>query len=198
MKSRWPAGFTLLEVIAALVVLGFLMIGLSQGVHFGLSAWGTQARIMAARDDLDAADRTLRHLVQEMDPGTQRDPPQIEGDGSRLLFTSRLPVAVGGEMADMLLTAAPGGQLVLRWTPHLHARRIGPQPVPKTEVLLPGVERLAIAYWRPARMGGGWVSNWTQHEIPALVRFRIVFPPGSHRQWPDIVAAPIRSDLQHP
>lgn len=194
MTRRDPGGFTLLEVIVALVVLGFLMVGLSQGVRFGLSAWGTQARIMAGRNDLDAVDRTLRRLVQQMDPGTSRDPPEIEGTSTRFLFTSRLPVAAGGGIADMLLTTNPGGELVLRWTPHLHAQRIAPPPPPRTESLLSGVAGLEFSYWRPARLGGGWDRDWTVRSLPALVRIRIVFKPEEHRQWPDIVAAPARTN----
>ena len=34
-------GFTLLELLIALTVLGFLLAGLAQGVHFGLLAWRT-------------------------------------------------------------------------------------------------------------------------------------------------------------
>lgn len=32
MKQRHPAGFTLLEVLVALVVFGFLFAGLTQGI----------------------------------------------------------------------------------------------------------------------------------------------------------------------
>jgi general secretion pathway protein J len=196
MSMRNAAGFTLLETLVALVVLGFMVAGLIQGVHFGLSAWGTEGRIMARREDLDAVDRVLRLLVRQMDPGTPADPRGVSGTNSRLLFTSRLPAAAGGEIADMLLTADTTGRLVLEWTPHLHARRATAPPTPRREVLLSGIERLELAYWRPAASGGGWVESWTERSLPALVRIRIVSYPAQARHWPDVVTAPMRSRPQ--
>ena len=46
-----PNGFTLLEILVALTVLGFLLAGLAQGVHFGLLAWGTEVRLAGGNDD---------------------------------------------------------------------------------------------------------------------------------------------------
>ena len=196
MSARQVHGFTLLETLVALVVLGFMVAGLVQGVHFGLSAWGTQARIMARREDLDAVDRTLRFLVRQMDPGIPTDPREVSGTTSHLVFTSRLPAAAGGGMADMVLTPDPAGRLVLEWTPHLHARRIAAPPPPRSEVLLSGLERLELSYWRPDA-GGEWVDAWNERSLPALVRFHIVFRPDEARRWPDIVAAPVLSSVQH-
>ncbi|MBV8455244.1 MAG: prepilin-type N-terminal cleavage/methylation domain-containing protein [Acetobacteraceae bacterium] len=196
MSMRRAAGFTLLETLVALVVLGFMVAGLTEGVHFGLSAWGTEGRIMARHEDLDAVDRTLRLLVRQMDPGTPTDPREVSGTNSRLLFTSRLPEAAGGEIADMLLSADPAGRLVLEWTRHLHARRLAAPPPPRREVLLSGIERLELAYWRPAASGGGWEESWSEHSLPALVRIRIVSRPGQARHWPDVVTAPMRGRPQ--
>ncbi len=199
MRIVRTAGFTLLEVLVALVVLGFLMVGLSQGVRFGLAAWGTQARIIDRRGDLDAVDRTLRRLVQQMDPGTRSDPPTIAGTEARLMFTSALPMTADAESADMLLAMDAGHRLLLRWTPHLHAKRTSPPPPPRSEVLLSGIERLQLAYWRagPAgagSAGAGWVRAWDARSLPALVRIRVLFPPRDHRHWPDLVAAPLRTN----
>lgn len=196
MSAREITGFTLLETLVALVVLGFLVVGLTQGVRFGLSAWGTEARIMARHEDLDAVDRTLRSLVRQMDPGTPTDPREVSGTNSRLLFTSRMPAAAGGKIADMVLSADAAGNLVLEWTPHLHARPIAAPLPPRSEVLLSGIERVELSYLRSAASGGGWVEDWNKRSLPALVRIRIVPRSGETRRWPDIVTAPVRSSFQ--
>ncbi|MBV8615825.1 MAG: prepilin-type N-terminal cleavage/methylation domain-containing protein [Acetobacteraceae bacterium] len=193
MNTGRTAGFTLLEILVALVVLGFLMVGLSQGVRFGLTAWGMQERLINQRGDLDAVDRALRQLVTRMDPGTRADPPQVAGTQAEFGFTAALPLAADGGSADMLLAVDPAHRFVLRWLPHLHARRTAPPPPPRVETLLEGVARVQFAYWRPAAGGGGWVGAWDGKSLPALVRFRIVFPEGDRRHWPDIVAAPLRA-----
>ena len=43
--NRREAGFTLLEIIVALVVLGILLLTLSHGTRFGLSAFDRQAHM---------------------------------------------------------------------------------------------------------------------------------------------------------
>ena len=196
MSGR-SGGFTLLEVLVALVVLGFVMAGLSQGTRFGLRAWGAQSRLIDARGELDAVDRTLRRLVEGMDPGGPNQDPLIEGAADTLAFTSELPAAAAAatRRADVALLVDAGGRLVLRWTPRLNAVRFGPPPPPEEAELLRGVAGVDLAYWprpTPDAPAAGWRGGWTEKALPALVRIRLVFPPGDGRRWPDIVAAPMR------
>ena len=124
-------GFTLLELLVALVVLGLVMVGLTGGARFGLRAWGAQSRLIDARAELDAVDRLLRRLIEGMDPGGPNQAPLIEGGRGTLSFTADLPAAVAAtRQADVALLVDPAGRLVLRWTPRLNAVRFGPPPPP--------------------------------------------------------------------
>ena len=70
MRRRAPqAGFTLLEILVALVVLGFLLLGLAEGVRFGLRAWDTETRLVDRGADMDAMERVMRHAIVAADPG---------------------------------------------------------------------------------------------------------------------------------
>lgn len=189
--GQHESGFTLLEILVALAVLGFLVVGLTQGTRYGLRAWDRQARLVAERGDLDAVDRVLRRLVEQMDPGSPVSAPLLRGTGRTLEFTTDLgPAAgpLGAREADVRLSAEDG-RLVLRWRPHLHAVRLGPTPPPTVTEILRGVERLEIAY----RRDGAWRDAWDGARLPEAVRLRLVFPPADARRWPGIVAVPMRA-----
>src|SRR5258708_12483211 len=57
------AGFTLLEVLVALTVLGFLFIGLNQGTRTGFALWNSQTRRISETEELDATARITRSLL---------------------------------------------------------------------------------------------------------------------------------------
>jgi general secretion pathway protein J len=190
-------GFTLLEVLIALVLLGLLLAGLGAALRFGFGLWELQARQIAGVDALDATDRALRALVEQMEPG---DPgllqPTVSGSSDRLSFIGQLPQAVvSGRRADMTLIVASGGRLVVRWRPHRHERPFGAPPAESETLLLQGVDRLDLAYWRADAPGrpGGWTDRWDEPGLPALVRVRLRFPPGDARHWPDLLIAPLLS-----
>jgi general secretion pathway protein J len=182
------AGFTLLEVLVALVVLGLLLGGLTQGVRFGLAAWDRQNQAIDRTRDRDAVDLALRNLVEQLEPAVQ-----VDGRAHSLGFTSVLPVAADlpTHQADLLLLVDTRHRLLLRWRPHLHAERFVPAPPPQETVLTEGVAALNLAYW-PRTGNGAWLDSWTATTPPALIRFRLSFLAADRRHWADIVAVPMR------
>jgi hypothetical protein len=114
------------------------------------------------------------------------------GTGHSLTFTSVMPQPSGGfpaQRADVELVVDGTHRLVLRWTSHLHAIRVGPSPRAVTTEILDGVERLDLSYWPTPR--GGWTSIWRDAAPPRLVRIQIVFSDPNHQRWPDILVAPM-------
>lgn len=191
MTRRPAPGFTLVEILAALAVFGFVLLGLGEGVQFGLQAWDAQARLVGQRAELDAVDRLLRGLVARMDPGSLADAPRVAGAADRLAFTTDLPEAAGAlqRHVDVALFVDPTHHLQMRWAAHLHQR--GGTAAPGAATLLEGVQGVRFAYLRPAGSGGsGWAAAWSEGYLPRLVRIQLAFPPGDRRHWPDIVAEP--------
>lgn len=190
MITRGQAGFTLLETLVALVVLGFLMAGLTQGLRFGVQASERQAAIIGARADLEAVDRVLRHLIEQIEPGSNLVPGRIAGGAANLAITTRLPAAytASPRQVDALIMVDERRRLVLQWTPFLHATRLAAANLPAVAELLQGVERLEIAYWN----GREWHKEWKGPALPDLIRVRLVFAAGDSRRWPPLIAAPQR------
>jgi general secretion pathway protein J len=193
-KATANSGFTLLEILVALVVFGLLMVGLSHGVQFGLRARAMQARMLTQRAGLETTDRVLRALIEQIDPGSSERPSVIQGTAHMMTFPTILPNGAD-PLAEQPITAAllvdRAHRLMLRWVPRLHAVRLGAAPQPTETELLGDVSRIDIAYWQEAA-GGEWLENWHNASPPALVRIRISFQAGDERHWPDIVVAPMR------
>jgi general secretion pathway protein J len=191
MTLRLDRGFTLLELLIALVVFGLLLIVLANGTRFALAARGLQAQRIATDEGLDAVDRTLRRLIGTMDPGVSSDGrPHFVANAHSMGFTGDLPIGAWfpTRQADVVISVDAAHRLVLRWAPHYPAL-LGPPPLPQVTPLLDGVNELDLSYWAGAPGHGAWVDRWDSAALPALVRLRIVFIRDSQRHWPDIVAA---------
>nr|WP_294507228.1 hypothetical protein [uncultured Rhodopila sp.] len=182
-----------MEILVVLAVLGLLFVGLLQENRFVLLGWDRQARLMSRSEDLDAVARTLRHLIEQAAPVSKWETPVFAGSMHSVTFTSVLPTGAAERAvrrADVELIVDGGHRLILVWTPHLHAFRVGPPPRPERTELLDGVERLDLSYLGTAN-GGVWQSAWHDAALPRLVRMRMVFSDPGHASWPDILAAPV-------
>jgi general secretion pathway protein J len=188
---RRVAGFTLLEVLVSLVVLGCVVLALGQGVRFGVTASNAQARMADADEEFVVVTRTLRRLITLMDPGTEDAPAVLVAGPHSLGFVSALPTATEsatGSPVDVMLLMDAAQRLVLRWRPYLHATWLGPPPPMTDTELARGVRQLDLAYLRP---GGGWTTTWRGRALPALVRIHLTFAPGDPRHWSDVTVAPL-------
>lgn len=192
-------GFTLLEVLVVLIVLGLVLATLSQGVRLGLRAKVAEAGVEIRTGEMEATVRTLRTLFARAMPGDPGAPePVFIGTAHAVTFVTRLPEGSGDwRESDVTLSVGGGRRLELLRRPH-YRRWIVTPPAPASSTVLEGVERLDLDFWQsgPDSSGGGWVSGWQGANLPRLVRLRIVFAPGDRRHWPDIIIAPVRSMLK--
>jgi general secretion pathway protein J len=192
MKTRASAGFTLLEIVVALAVFGFLLVGLSQTVRFGLAAWRQDARLSDGKTDLEAVDRSLRTVIENLDPGEEAGQPVINGSANALTGVTRSRVP-GSDLTAIPIEAGlavSGSRLVLRWRPYHHGEPFGPSPPSQETALIDGVARIGITYWQAS---GKWVSTWHEPDLPLLVRVRVTFVAKDAPRWPDLVVAPLLS-----
>ncbi len=189
------AGFTLMEVLAALVVLGLVVAMLSQGTRFGFDAARRQTRQTDQVAELEAAARTIRWLIEHAAPPRGQNPSPFRGSEQSIALRTELPLAAGSQSErriDALLAVDAQHRLVLRWVPYVHAVSLGPPPPQREAVLVTGLDRLAIRYWgQPdAKTPPAWFGGWFGSGPPRVIRVGLVFPPRAHRHWPDVIAIP--------
>ena len=194
------AGFTLLEMLVVVVVLGLLIIGLTQGVRAGLALWDAQSRRTDQTAELDAAARVLRSLLSGItasptagfNPGVP-GATGFKGTPESLVFIGDLPTGLGSTRRADIKIALRAGNVVLTWTPHLHEIRLGPPPPPTDTELVANVAHLDIGYWGSATpdQPAAWLAQWDGPTPPALIRIRMIFGKGDQRRWPDLIAAPV-------
>jgi general secretion pathway protein J len=197
---RRPAagGFTLLELLVVLVVLGFLMVGVTQGVRAGVTMWHAQLRHIGETAELDSAARVLRQLLTGIPASPENSSGNADagttimaGTEDHFTFIGDLPTGLGTtQRADVTLELRRN-RLVLLWAPHRHEIASGPAPELSEVELIRGVDRFDLAYRAPAVLNqpGGWVVKWDGPTPPELIRVRVRFAKDDPRHWPDLIAA---------
>jgi general secretion pathway protein J len=186
------AGFTLLEILIAMVVLGFVMAGLVAASRFGISAWNLQTRLVDRSTEMERVDRILRLLVEQAAPPLAADDKLFSGQEHRLEFITRLPFQPQTDpirRAQVALGVDSKHRLLLRWVPKPNAvSLLASPPAPQEIVLAEGVDHLDVTYRQATGDGGKWMRTWDDTPLPALVVMHIVMV-NSHEHWPAIQAA---------
>lgn len=191
-KPPRQGGFTLLEVIAALAVLGIILASLAQLVHYGSAAMRVQQGFSSRAEDIARVDRTLRRLINFAAPPTAADDRVLTGEAHRVTLLSLLPRQPQTDpirRARVALGVDDRHRLLLRWSPQPNAVQLtGALPPIQEIVLLEGVDHLDLRYRQALGDGGAWKDVWTDTSLPALLRLHIVFVD-EKRHWPDMLIA---------
>jgi general secretion pathway protein J len=192
---RDSAGFTLIEVLVVLSVVGLVLAMLAQGLRVGVRGADSYHRKVRTQSDVEPVERALRRMIERMDPGRYPEPAVVRGSPGMLAFTTELPdPATGGTLTADVRLEADDGRLVLWWTPHTLGLPFGAPPPPRREVLLDRVAGLDISYAAKGE-GAAWHSSWTRPALPGLVRLLVALPEGE-RPWPPIIVRAQREQAE--
>lgn len=107
-------GFTLLELLVAMLLLGLLTLPLFGSLRLGARTWSTAEAGAARVERLMAGQEALRRQIAAALP--RRDDAPFEGSARTLSFAGRLPMA-GVPGWAMVRLRLEGGRLLLAWQP---------------------------------------------------------------------------------
>lgn len=186
-------GYSLLELVVAMALLGFISIAMSGGIQFGARAWEASETKVEAQERLQGAQTLLRTVLQramprELDPSFAVDLDLFRGSAGELAFTASAPSAFGAEglvRFELRVDGEPGAQrLVLLW------QSVNSAAPAQNRVLVAGAASVGLSYGARDQVGGlVWTEDWQGRSgAPAAVAIRVNFPQGSGQFWPPFVA----------
>jgi len=194
------AGFSLVEVLVALVLLGLLSMALFFSVRFGMTAWQRGGERSDQIHTSMLVQDLLRRLIGQAYPlvradGTGSGRVDFAGTATSLDFLAPVPVALasGGRARFKLAIERRGdhSDLVLTSRPELVADDAPAELSRKT--LLATIEAGEFAYFgvTQSQSAALWRERWSgELSLPALVRVRVHFARSDPRLWPDLTIAP--------
>lgn len=189
-------GFTLVEMIVTLTILGLVSVAMFGGVRFGTAAWRTSAAKVDVGEQIRGAQDFLRRTLTaaypllERPPADPTSPPALSFEGERTGLRARaLLVGQAGLQSLSVVTEADahGLALVAELVPP------GAKDGTRREIILADLREVEFAYLSPAANGASarWEDRWTgRGRLPELIRIRVAFRASDSRVWPDLFVAP--------
>ena len=191
------SGFTLVELIIALLILSIVMVLCGSGFRFGTRVWDVIDKQSIQMDTLQAVHGFLRKSIsaslvrnQLLEDQNSSNESLFEGNAKQLHFISHSPQYGIDDFLyayDLYLNAKEG-ELVLNHQPYNATIKDASRD--STATLLTGVKFFEIKYfsgYEDDESQDDWSSNWNDdYSLPLLVKINVVFEDASI-QWPELV-----------
>jgi general secretion pathway protein J len=204
VADRSSAGFTLVELLVAMALLGLLTALLFAGLRMTAQTAARGTTVLDRTDDLAFAVTFVRSTLADAQPMPEGQPDDhgsalaFDGRSDRVMLIGELPphAARDGLYRLEILFDRPRRRLTAQWTSLATTDKSAVTSALPMSVLLDRVARVAFGYFgaRDNDAVAAWHRAWEgQAELPQLVRVRIGFSDGS--QAPDLIAA-VRTSAQ--
>jgi general secretion pathway protein J len=190
------SGFTLLEVLLAMSLLGMMMILLFSALSIGSKSWMQGEKKLAIVSEKTVVYQFFRRYLSTIQPlqdqtDDRKKVLSFNGEPQRLQFVSMLPISSGRYgFQNFIIEPDPQDteQLLVKITPFYPAAD-GRDWKSEDVVLLSGVDDFQITYFGLTDEGGGdplWTERWEQKTtLPLLIKILIVLQDQS--TWPEMI-----------
>jgi general secretion pathway protein J len=190
------AGFTIVELLVSLLILGMLILMIIMGLGTGRRVWERMDQSALSIETIEGAQTLLRDRIERTYGATRFDSAtpyaDFRGLPNRISFLAP-PPEVNRPQAlrryDLSLDGN-GNLLLSSWS---DVAADPDRPAITSVVVLRGVQGMDVAYFGTAApdLTPRWRPTWDhQAAPPRLVRVRLAFAPGDRREWPDMIVKP--------
>ena len=196
-RRRKQTGFTLLEVLIALVLFSFILIMLYGSLYSTGHSWRASDIQARENDDRRLILSFIRRQVEQTSPIVQVDEKgnrvMFQGDDSSLQFVSNLPAHHAGSGIYFLKFAMRQDELVLNYLPLTTNKAMFEDDIfVETEEisLLKNIKAIDLDYFgRDAPDAEPvWRDEWDNKDrLPELMRFQVV--ADEYNPWPALLIA---------
>lgn len=188
-------GFTLVELLVSLVLLGLMFTLLTSSIGFGTKVWSEHESESSEVSHVMVVENLLRRLISEARPvamrATREQPWHINFAGEKNAIRFSAPMierlSTGGFYEITIAVGERSGSkktIEMSWRlPSQSAEQMG-------AVLFEGEVNLEFAYFGSQQVGAPprWYPEWNfQRELPKLILTRLTL---GKRRWPDLIVAP--------
>ncbi|MBK6744351.1 MAG: prepilin-type N-terminal cleavage/methylation domain-containing protein [Hydrogenophilales bacterium] len=196
MPAR-QSGFTLLELMIGLALLGMLLLLLFGALRLGSRSWDAgEARLSSASSQTVVAGFLRRRLSRVYPLRFKRAEGQalaFEGEPTALRFAGRIPTRQGIAGLHLLALELESDELILRWSlPGAEVVDFSGLDGTEKTVVLRGVKDVAWSYFgaMEAEADPVWQDVWhSDKNLPVMIRLTLT--PTEGKPWPEIVVAPM-------
>jgi general secretion pathway protein J len=194
MKSAPRSGFTLIEMLVGLALLGLMTLLLFGALRFSIRSWDRAELKTMQVVDLRIVEGVLRREIGKAFPlrigQANENKIAFEGDGRQVRFVSALPAHLSGgglslvalelvEDRSQVKQDAPVKALVLKHViPDGETRDFSALDKSDSSVLLKGLEDVEFTFFGRDndQTEASWRNQWiSSARIPALMRIKLKF-----------------------
>lgn len=212
MSSRQlrQRGFTLLELLIAMTLLGMILVLLFGGLRLGVRSWDASQQQVDTLNSIRSVENFLRREMSLAYPYTWKTTPgqrvAFLGERDKLSFVAQLPSRIGGgglhAISVELQQRGKTRRIVWKNLPVGSRMQDFSALVELPEMILvaselEGVEDIWLTYFgqedetAPPR----WMDRWENStRLPMLIRVQVKLARGG--VWPDFVVAPMLTSGQ--
>ena len=198
-------GFTLLELLISLTLLGLILVLLFGGLRLSIRSWDSVQEKVDNLNSVRSVEGFLRREMEQIYPYRWKAAPArrfaFVGERHKVNFVAPMPsrIGIGGlyAIALELEQTGSGRRLTWKYVPVDPQMQDFSSLDPAKEMVLAGTELIAVddiwlSYFGRETESAAprWLDRWDSTvTMPQLIRIKVRFADGS--EWPDFVVAPM-------